>query len=71
MTNDDLIKLQGKVTHIDEMGFRVECEGRHEMLARLVGSARRLQSSIAVGDVVTVSVSPRDPSLGFIVSVEA
>lgn len=67
MPKDDLIQLQGEVIHIGKGGyFRVRCDNGHEVLAKLSGRTRRFRIRVVLGDRVTVSVSPYDPSRGFI-----
>ncbi len=68
MSKEDLINLQGEVVHVGKGGnFRVQCEGGHEVLAKLSGRTRRFRIRVVLGDRVTVAVSPYAPTRGFIV----
>ncbi len=67
MSRNDLVPLQGVVTYVGRGGtYRVKCDNDHEVLAKLAGRTRRYRIRVVLGDRVTVSVSPYDPSRGFI-----
>ena len=67
MSKADLIPLQGVVVYIGKGGnYRVRCENGHEIHAKLAGKTRRYRIRVVLGDRVTVSVSPYDPSRGLI-----
>jgi translation initiation factor IF-1 len=46
--------------------FRIDVQGGHSVLAHLAGRMRRNRIRVVLGDTVTVSVSPYDPSRGLI-----
>ena len=46
--------------------FKVEVDGGHSVLAQLAGNMRRNRIRVVLGDHVTVSVSPYDPTRGLI-----
>ena len=46
--------------------FKIEVQGGHMVLAHLAGRMRRNRIRVVLGDQVTVSVSPYDPSRGLI-----
>lgn len=59
--------MEGKVAEVLVGGnFRVAVEGGHTVLAHLAGRMRRNRIRVVLGDTVTVSVSPYDPSRGLI-----
>ena len=59
--------MEGRVAEVLVGGnFRVEVEGGHTVLAHLAGRMRRNKIRVVLGDMVTVSVSPYDPSRGLI-----
>lgn len=67
MSRDDLIQMDGAVVEVLVGGnFRVDVVGGHRVLAKLAGRMRRHRIRVVLGDQVTVSVSPYDPSRGFI-----
>jgi len=67
MSRDDLVQMAGKVTEVLAGGnFRVRTQAGHEILAQLGGRLRRHRIRVTLGDQVTVSVSPYDPSRGLI-----
>jgi translation initiation factor IF-1 len=67
MARDDLIPMQGKVSEVLANGsFRVQIPGGHVVLATLSGRLRRNRIRVVLGDQVTVSVSPYDPTRGLI-----
>lgn len=67
MAKEELVEMEGKVVWMGRGYFRIECEGGHEVLAKLAGKLRRHRIRVVLGDRVTVAVSPYDPSRGFIV----
>jgi len=59
--------MPGKVTEVLAGGhFRVRTQAGHFVLAQLGGKLRRHRIRVTLGDNVTVSVSPYDPSRGLI-----
>lgn len=59
--------MEGKVAEVLVGGnFRVAVEGGHTVLAHLAGRMRRNRIRVVLGDTVTVSVSPYDPTRGLI-----
>ncbi len=67
MARDDLVDMEGKVAEVLVGGnFRVAVDGGHTVLAHLAGRMRRNRIRVVLGDTVTVSVSPYDPSRGLI-----
>lgn len=67
MSRDDLVHMPGKVTEVLAGGhFRVRTQAGHMVLAQLGGKLRRHRIRVTLGDNVTVSVSPYDPSRGLI-----
>jgi translation initiation factor IF-1 len=67
MARDDLVDMEGKVAEVLVGGnFRVAVEGGHTVLAHLAGRMRRNRIRVVLGDNVTVSVSPYDPTRGLI-----
>ena len=67
MSKDELIPLEGTVVSAERGGnFIVECENGHNVQARLSGKVRRHRIRVVLGDIVTVSVSPYDPTRGLI-----
>ncbi len=67
MSKDDLIKLEGKVAEATGGGnFSVALDNGMRILARLSGKMKKFNIKVLVGDRVTVSVSPYDPTHGLI-----
>lgn len=66
MARSDLIDMPGVVTEVNAGGNFVVQTEKMAVLARLSGRMRRFKIRVVLGDHVTVSVSPYDPSRGFI-----
>lgn len=67
MARQDLVDMEGRVAEVLVGGnFRVEVQGGHTVLAQLAGRMRRNRIRVVLGDMVTVSVSPYDPTRGLI-----
>lgn len=67
MSKEDLIKLDGKVTDTTGGGnYVVLLDNNITITAKLSGKMKRFKIRIIVGDRVTVSVSPYDPTHGLI-----
>jgi translation initiation factor IF-1 len=67
LARDDLVEMEGRVAEVLVGGnFRIEVQGGHSVLAHLAGRMRRNRIRVVLGDTVTVSVSPYDPSRGLI-----
>lgn len=67
MSREDLIRLEGKVS--DAIGggnYVVLLDSGPSIMARLSGKMTKFKIRILVGDRVTVSVSPYDPTHGLI-----
>ena len=67
LARTDLVDMDGRVGEVLVGGnFKVDCQGGHTVLAHLAGRMRRHRIRVVLGDTVTVSVSPYDPSRGLI-----
>ena len=67
MARTDLVDMDGRVVEVLVGGnFKIVVEGGHSVLAHLAGRMRRNRIRVVLGDQVTVSVSPYDPSRGLI-----
>ena len=67
MAKSDLVEMEGRVVEVLVGGnFRIDVQGGHTVLAHLAGRMRRNRIRVVLGDMVTVSVSPYDPSRGLI-----
>jgi translation initiation factor IF-1 len=67
MAIEDLVDMEGRVSEVLVGGnFRIDVQGGHQVLAHLAGRMRRHRIRVVLGDQVTVSVSPYDPSRGLI-----
>jgi translation initiation factor IF-1 len=67
MARDALVDMDGKVSEVLVGGiFKIDVLGGHTVLAHLSGRMRRNRIRVVLGDQVTVSVSPYDPSRGLI-----
>ncbi len=67
MSKEDNIELQGTVTAATGGGlFSVSLENGKIIFAKLSGKMQRFKIRIINGDKVTVTVSPYDPTHGFI-----
>ena len=67
MARADLVDMEGRVSEVLVGGnFRIECQAGHSVLAHLAGRMRRNRIRVVLGDQVTVSVSPYDPTRGLI-----
>ena len=67
MARSDLVQMEGVVREVMVGGnFKVEVGGGHSVLAQLAGNMRRNRIRVVLGDHVTVSVSPYDPTRGLI-----
>ena len=67
VSRDDLVPLNGRVSEVLAGGnFRIALENGGTVLAQLSGRLRRNRIRVTLGDHVTVSVSPYDPSRGLI-----
>eukprot|EP00747_Dinoflagellata_sp_TGD_P166304 gnl/TRDRNA2_/TRDRNA2_188909_c0_seq1.p1 gnl/TRDRNA2_/TRDRNA2_188909_c0~~gnl/TRDRNA2_/TRDRNA2_188909_c0_seq1.p1 ORF type:complete len:261 (-),score=26.63 gnl/TRDRNA2_/TRDRNA2_188909_c0_seq1:239-1021(-) len=69
--SSDTIKMEGEVTNVLSNGFfKVELENGFEILATVSGKMRMFKIWVALGDSVTVSISPYDLTKGRIISRE-
>ena len=66
MSRADLIDMSGVVTEVNAGGNFIVKTEKLAVLARLAGRLRRFKIRVVMGDRVTVSVSPYDPTRGFI-----
>ena len=67
MARADLVDMEGRVSEVLVGGnFKIVCQGGHSVLAHLAGRMRRNRIRVVLGDQVTVSVSPYDPTRGLI-----
>jgi len=65
MAKEDVIEAEGVVKQVlPATMYRVELENGHEVLAHISGKMRKHFIRIAVGDHVTVEISPYDLSKG-------
>lgn len=67
MSKEDLVQIEGRVVEVAAGGkFIVEGPKGMRLPAQLAGKLRRKHIRVILGDFVTVSVSPYDPSHGLI-----
>ncbi|MBN2163195.1 MAG: translation initiation factor IF-1 [Pontiellaceae bacterium] len=65
MAKEDVIEVDGVVKQVlPATMYRVELENGHEILAHISGKMRKHFIRIAVGDRVTVEISPYDLTKG-------
>ena len=65
MAKEEAIQVQGKVTQaLANTQFRVRLENGQEVVAHISGKMRKHFIRILPGDIVTVAISPYDPSKG-------
>ncbi len=65
MAKEDVIEVEGVVKQVlPATMYRVDLENGHEVLAHISGKMRKHFIRIAVGDKVTVEISPYDLSKG-------
>ncbi|KMQ51406.1 Translation initiation factor IF-1 [Chitinispirillum alkaliphilum] len=68
MAKHDSIQVEGTVTEtLPNASFKVQLEGKHEILAHISGKMRMNYIRILPGDKVLVELSPYDLSRGRIV----
>lgn len=68
MAKEDLVKVEGTVTEVlPNAMFRVKLDVGHTILAYVSGKMRKFEIKIALGDRVTVEISPYDLQKGRIV----
>ena len=71
MSREEAIEVEGRVIEVlSNRVFRVELENGHRLLAHTSGKIRLNFVRIALGDSVTVQMSPYDLSTGCIVLKE-
>ena len=71
MPREEAIEVEGKVVEVlPNNRFRVELANGHRVLAFLSGKMRMDFVRLALGDTVTVQISPYDLSKGCIASKE-
>ena len=65
MPKEEAIQVQGKVVAaLANTQFRVRLDNGHEIVAHIAGKMRKHFIRILPGDIVTVAISPYDPSKG-------
>ena len=65
MTKEELIEFEGLVTEIlPDTRYRVKLDTGHEIVAHIAGKMRKHFIRILPGDIVTIAISPYDPSKG-------
>ena len=65
MAKEEAYLVQGKVTQaLANTQFRVKLDNGHEIIAHIAGKMRKHFIRILPGDIVTVAISPYDPSKG-------
>ena len=65
MAKEEAFHLQGKVMQaLANTQFRVKLDNGHEIICHIAGKMRKHFIRILPGDVVTVAISPYDPSKG-------
>ncbi len=68
MAKNDSIQVEGTVTEtLPNASFKVQLEGKHEILAHISGKMRMNYIRILPGDRVLVELSPYDLTRGRIV----
>ena len=68
MAKHDSIQVEGTVTEtLPNASFKVQLEGKHEILAHISGKMRMNYIRILPGDKVLVELSPYDLTRGRIV----
>ena len=67
MAKDDLVSLEGRITDFGGGGnYKVQLDNGMTINAKLGGKMKKFNVRVIVGDKVTVSVSPYDPTHGLI-----
>lgn len=67
MAKDDLIMIEGKVSDLSGGGiYSISLQNGLSIKAKLCGKMKKFNIKVVVGDRVTVSVSPYDPTHGLI-----
>ena len=65
MAKEEIFQTQGKVVQaLANTQFRVKLETGHEIVAHIAGKMRKHFIRILPGDIVTIAISPYDPSKG-------
>lgn len=68
MAKEDLVKVEGEIVDVlPNAMFRVKLDVGHTILAYVSGKMRKFDIKIALGDRVTVEISPYDLQKGRIV----
>ena len=71
MAKEEPIQLEGVISQVmPSTLFKVKLANGHEVLAHISGKMRKRWIRIAVGDNVTVEMSPYDLSKAFIVCAQ-
>ena len=67
MSREDLIQIDGRVVDVLAGGnYSVELTNGQKINTKLSGRMRRFYIKVIIGDVVTVGISPYDPTHGLI-----
>src|ERR1700734_913471 len=65
MAKEEVFQTQGKVVQaLANTQFRVKLDTGHEIVAHIAGKMRKHFIRILPGDIVTIAISPYDPSKG-------
>ena len=65
MAKEDVIQMDGVVKEtLPNTTFKVELDNGHIITAHISGKMRKNYIKILNGDIVTVDISPYDPSIG-------
>ena len=65
MAKEEIFQTQGKVVQaLANTQFRVKLDTGHEIVAHIAGKMRKHFIRILPGDIVTIAISPYDPSKG-------
>ena len=65
MSKNDVIEMEGKIVEaLPNAMFLVELPNGHQIMAHISGKMRKFFIKIAIGDKVTVEISPYDLGKG-------
>jgi translation initiation factor IF-1 len=65
MAKEEIFQTQGKVIQaLANTQFRVKLDTGHEIVAHIAGKMRKHFIRILPGDIVTIAISPYDPTKG-------
>lgn len=67
MAKDDLVSIDGKITHISGGGvYDILLDNGLEITGKLCGKMKKFSIKVVIGDRVNVGISPYDSSHGLI-----